>query len=548
MISVQGAYDDFSINEIRFNSLAAATTDERNAIFLVDRNNHRIVKLDDQGNFLSQFGTLGNSEGELCYPTKIALDKNGNIFIVNDYKEIHKFSNSGEFILKWGKGIGASNFEFIRGTCFDSTGNIWVCDFLLKQIIQFDTNGNHLNEWILDSSPLDIKYENGFIYVLCEKAPHLLKGLINGTIVPNWNPLLEDMDIQKPEAFTIDGKGNIYLVDSRTRIQKINSDGILLWTWSAPIEKYQGVFDLHYSDNKLLVSTSSTLFILDENANQIKRIGDGEKMGQLVYPQKVRFYNDRIFVLAKNCIHIFTQTWKHILSWGKEGIEVGEFMHANGIDLDSYGNLYIADRGNNRIQKFSKEGEFLISWDIGRVEVEEDPLDPNNSFRTPLDLTVTEDDIVCVIDLKENCVQQFDVNGKLLNSWVVQCEYKVNTYFLPFRPRIIKAFKNLLYLSNRENVIVALDFSGNIIYQWQPTEMKLKSIKDFYIDSKNNIFITNDHQVLKFDREGNLLNEFGKEGIAYGRFNNPSGIEMQNSILYICDTYNHRIQFFSVTL
>ena len=40
----------------------------------------------------------------------------------------------------------------------------------------------------------------------------------------------------------------------------------------------------------------------------------------------------------------------------------GQFTCPLGVALDNAGNVYVADTGNNRIQKFTFEGDFLAAW------------------------------------------------------------------------------------------------------------------------------------------------------------------------------------------
>ncbi|HZF53094.1 MAG TPA: hypothetical protein VE093_30785 [Polyangiaceae bacterium] len=51
-----------------------------------------------------------------------------------------------------------------------------------------------------------------------------------------------------------------------------------------------------------------------------------------------------------------------LLEWGEEGIGQGQFYTPHGITTDTEGRVYVADRGNARIQVFDPNGIFITEW------------------------------------------------------------------------------------------------------------------------------------------------------------------------------------------
>jgi sugar lactone lactonase YvrE len=51
-------------------------------------------------------------------------------------------------------------------------------------------------------------------------------------------------------------------------------------------------------------------------------------------------------------------------SWGERGKEPGQFNTPHSIATDAQGNVYVADRGNHRIQVFDGDGKFLRQFII----------------------------------------------------------------------------------------------------------------------------------------------------------------------------------------
>src|ERR1700720_1119227 len=68
------------------------------------------------------------------------------------------------------------------------------------------------------------------------------------------------------------------------------------------------------------------------------------------------YINSRVAKVDKN------GNW--LKSWGDRGKEPGQFNTPHSIATDAKGNVYVADRGNHRIQVFDGDGKFLRQFTI----------------------------------------------------------------------------------------------------------------------------------------------------------------------------------------
>lgn len=64
----------------------------------------------------------------------------------------------------------------------------------------------------------------------------------------------------------------------------------------------------------------------------------------------------------------FTKDGRFVKEWGRMGSAQGEFRTPHALALDSKGRLFVADRGNHRIQIFDQDGKFIDSYEqFGRI-------------------------------------------------------------------------------------------------------------------------------------------------------------------------------------
>jgi DNA-binding beta-propeller fold protein YncE len=86
--------------------------------------------------------------------------------------------------------------------------------------------------------------------------------------------------------------------------------------------------------------------------------------------------------------------------FGKEGGANGQFRSPQGISLDEKGNLWVVDRGNNRVQELSPTGEYITQFGSAGTGT--------GQFSGPTGIAVAGGS-VSVVDTGNNRVQQWAV-------------------------------------------------------------------------------------------------------------------------------------------
>ena len=61
------------------------------------------------------------------------------------------------------------------------------------------------------------------------------------------------------------------------------------------------------------------------------------------------------------CVSVLTPEGEKIRTFGTRGSGNGQLVNAYGVTVDKDDNIYVADNDNNRIHKFSSEGEFVAA-------------------------------------------------------------------------------------------------------------------------------------------------------------------------------------------
>ena len=120
--------------------------DSEDNVYVTDELLQRVSVWNEDGEFLYKFGAEGSGDGEFNKPAGIAFDSQDNLFLVDaDNHRVQKFTKDGQFLAKWGSfGTGEGQFNYPWGITIDADDNVYVADWRNDRVQKFNTNGDFL--------------------------------------------------------------------------------------------------------------------------------------------------------------------------------------------------------------------------------------------------------------------------------------------------------------------------------------------------------------------------------------------------------------------
>lgn len=245
---------------------------------------------------------------------------------------------------------------------------------------------------------------------------------------------------------------------------------------------------------------------------------------------------------AQKLTAITVTVYRLVTSWGSQGSGAGQFLNPVGIAVGPNGDVYVADAGNNRIQKFNANGTYLRQW----IRGDGDNDTTHHDLKNPRGVAVDRLNNVYVVDTGNKRVQWFADNGSVI-------QYR-GYYGKP--SDMFGTINGAATIRNLDFYVSGNDSLGNgRVWLCHPNDST--SASHWGISSPGLVAADNNGHVYASAIQGNKLVifvgsgfiEFGTPGDSAGQFNGPFGVAVDDSTLsnvYITDAGNHRVQKFRI--
>ena len=371
------------------------------------------------------------------------------------------------------------------------------------------------------------------------------KGLKEGTVGREAQFNLTTRNANKRQCYN---KRDNVTVDMRdvhgrecvTKVQiDDNKDGIYNISYSP---KVQGSCKLSIKVNGEHVRDSPfTVLVKPYHVKPVLSFGkNGSNVGMLKYPLGVAVSNRDEIAVADQMNHrvqIFNSNGDFVRSFGRHGNNQGEFDHPFGIACDRDGKIFVADCYNNRVQIFNGEGRYMgMFGGKGRLD---------SQLYCPLGLSLDSQGNIIVADSGNKLIKMFSPDGNFLMKLG-----GAGPGFFSYPFHCVQCDEYLIVSDASDHSIQVFSREGEYKYKfgkWGGGNGEF-NYPLFLSVTKAGLLIVCDrdnHRIQVFELNGKFVGKFGTDGNNLGEFNEPLSVAvLSNNQIVVCDKDNHRIQIF----
>lgn len=264
----------------------------------------------------------------------------------------------------------------------------------------------------------------GTIYVVTSERDYVTVIDSDGTLVSQWGESGPGPgQLSQPRGVALDTLGNTYVADTgNDRVQVFDAAQIVLLQIGTGAD---GSGDGELSDPfaVAVAPASGDIYVADTANNRIQRFAtdgnyigqwnvDGSGTGALSQPRDVEVdAGGDVYVADQNGVHRYGADGSPLAGWtgqcsiyDQDGQPNGQqcdgmFNGPSGIALDADGNVYVADTGNDRVQKLAPDGSLIEKWGSKGSE--------DGQLNGPTDVEVGQSNDVYVADEGNDRIQKF---------------------------------------------------------------------------------------------------------------------------------------------
>jgi len=298
-------------------------------IYVGDFGNNQITVFNDQGLFLHSFGRHGSSDDDISKPTHIGLDADENVYVLEAAGRLSIFDLKGNLIDR----IVARDYKEQLGVipefsamAVDMNGTLYLGDRVTSQIVIYDWRRHEVLKKFGTLGESRAQYRR-----INELAVNN-RGQI--AILDSKNKKIEVFQLDETEFAAPNVSDKLRVASSRSSI----------------------CHSIH------AVSTRRHLCIRADQKSIVILSADGKELEEFAQdieePKTLHSDGRSVAILEGNSLHVYSITGKKKFSVGRFGNAPGGFKDPSYVFVRK-GNYYVSDTGNNRIQIFSNDGQFV---------------------------------------------------------------------------------------------------------------------------------------------------------------------------------------------
>ena len=552
--------------------------------------------IDDEVCFDDTFGVSGSSDGRFDIPTDLAVDPDtGDIYVVDsDNNRVQKFESNGDFDIEFGSDDSGDD-DYLGSpsaiAVHKDSDYVYVADSTTDSISVFDKNGNFKFSFDDDDSGNEFDKPSGMVIdnkddrlYVADTGNHQIRifELTDGDNCPSGTDEVVNDEVCFVADFGSSG----------------SSDGRFDEPAGVAFDEDESILYVADTENNRIqsfemVSSSTCPSGTDKIITGVCFIEEfgssGSSDGKFNSPEGLAFdeNNDLLYVAdtENNRIQMIStiggssDSISFSEEFGSTGSSDDEFDMPTDLAISNNGeNLYIVDSENNRIKIYD-----LTSGDncpSGTDEVIDDEVcfddtfgvsgSSDGRFDIPTDLAVDPDTgDIYVVDSDNNRVQKFESNGDFDIEFGSDDSGDDDYLGSPSAIAVHKDSDYVYVADSTTDSISVFDKNGNFKFSFDDDDSgnEFDKPSGMVIDNKDDrlyVADTGNHQIRIFElTDGDncpsgtdevvndevcFVADFGSSGSSDGRFDEPAGVafDEDESILYVADTENNRIQSFEM--